>query len=603
MEIYEPNQKFAEYCKELKKDIKLNDEILFLKGLQLNLNSFEIDVAKNRCYYAYPPTGLQYLASAIENKKLKIKILDLNFEFLKRVIYDENFNYKKWINILKEYLEKNNPSIIGVSNSFAVYNSNFLEILRFLKDKGKIIITGGHNATYEGEMLLNEGLCHFVCTRESENKINYLLDNIFENDQTNPTPGILFKYKGEIYETCGKKDVVILRGNLINVHDLVPIEEYCKVGTLSPYSRMSGKDKPFATIIFNRGCEGGCRFCGVCDYMGIGVRSRDIKDVLDEMEYLYKERGIRHFEFLDDDFARFKDRAIEVLQGIIDRGLKITWASNNGFIARTLDEEIMEKMRDSGCIGFKIGVESGNPEILLEIRKPGNLETFRKFSQQIKKFPEMFIADNYIFGFPNENFKKIMQSYKFSIEMDLDWSSYAVYQHNVSYFGNKEERRKKKTNIIGDFIPTKDRFKGKLKTDEKIYVGPDIFNIPDETIPNRDQLNHIWFTFNLIRNFVYNKNLTPNGNPKKFISWTLAIEERYPTHPYINFFLAIAHLLDDDKEKSMIQLEKTKKNLLDKYWKERFDQFQFSGIVENFPKNKKEAQEIIDLLRKKYRQD
>jgi len=209
-------------------------------------------------------------------------------------------------------------------------------------------------------------------------------------------------------------------------------------------------------------------------------------------------------------------------------------------------------------------------------------------------------VDNYIFGLPNENFGQIMESYKFSNEMNLDWSSYAVYQHNVSYYGDKEERKKKTSNLIGDFIPTKDTFKGKLNSAEKIFEGPEVFKIPAEIKPSREQLNHIWFTFNLIRNFLFNKNLSEGGDPDKFIAWTSAIEERYPTHPYINFFLAIAHGIKGNSKEAEKELEKAKKNLMDEYWKRRFDEFGFTKGVYNFPENTEQTKELLTNLRKKY---
>ena len=115
-----PNEKLKKYCEELKQKIPLNKEVLLIKGPQINLNAFEVGVAKNRCYYAYPPTGLQYLAGAMKGHGLNVKILDLNFELLKRIKQDENFDYRNWISILDDYLKINNPSIIGVSNTFAV---------------------------------------------------------------------------------------------------------------------------------------------------------------------------------------------------------------------------------------------------------------------------------------------------------------------------------------------------------------------------------------------------------------------------------------------------------------------------------------------------
>lgn len=580
-----------EYCKDLKETISLNNKVLFIRGPEINFDFFEKEVALNQGYYVLPPTGLQYLAAAIENRDLKIKILNLGFEVLKKVKEDNYFNPKEWISILENTLQEFNPSIICVTNLFEIYKKDFEKILDFLKQEGKrIIIVGGQTPTYNGKELLEKELCHFVCLREGENKLNFLLDNLFEETTTKATSGILFKYNGKIESTGDGIDIVELKGNLIKTYELVPIEEYSKLGCLSAYSRMAGKDIPFATLIFTRGCMGNCRFCGVKDFMGEGVRTRVIKDVLDEIEYLYHNKGIRFIDWLDDDFTRYKDRTMDLLQGIINRGLKIKWASTNGFRAPTLDEELMKKLVDSGCIGFHIGVESGNPEKLKEIRKIGSLESFKKFSLLASKFPELFINDNYILGLPEDTFGSMLDSFYFSLEMDLDWSSFITYQPFLDYFGDG----KKSDSSFGSYVPLKNNLQS-CKDSSK-----DIFKIPKGVIPTKEQIKQIWFAFNLIRNFIYNKNLKPEGNPDKFISWTEPVQERYPTHPYLTMFLALAYLLKEDNEKAEEYYKKTKKNLEDIYWRDKMDEFELVGFINNFPKNKKQAKETLEELRKKY---
>ena len=594
------NEKLKLYCEELRQGRTMNNRLLFVKGPQFNLKTFEETIAKNRGYYAYPPTGFQYLAAAIEGRGLETQILDLNFEFLREVNLRNNPD-PDWFSILEKKLQDYNPSIVGVSNLFTVDIPCFREILEYMKDKEQIIITGGQNATYEGEELLNRGLCHFICERESENKLNFLLDNLYDQSRTKPTPGISFRYQGEIQKTEGDLDIVIPSGNLIEAHKLVPIEDYCKVGSLSPFSRMAGLDTPFAALLFNRGCVANCKFCGVRDYMGKGIRSRCVDDFLDEVEYLNKERGVKFFELIDDDFIGRKEVNLEVLQGLIDRNLDVQWAASNGLIASTLDETLMGMMRDAGCIGFKVGVESGNAEVLRRIKKPGTLGSFRRFSALTQKFPEIFTADNYIIGFPGETMGQMLDSYNFSLEMNLDWSNYSVYQHNVAYFGDEEERKRTKDNVIGDFTPTKDALGGKLQHQRDIFVGRDIFGIDPNTIPSREQVNNIWFTFNLVRNFIMNKNTQSDGDPEKYLSWTNTLEERYHSHPYINFFNSLANRLIGNAPEAESQYGKMLGNLEDTYWNQRFDQFGLTSIVNDFPTTSTNAQKALDSLKKEYK--
>jgi anaerobic magnesium-protoporphyrin IX monomethyl ester cyclase len=608
-------KKLEERCLELREQVYLNNKILLIKGLQCKPETFEIDVVKNRCYYAYPPTGLQCLAEAIhgENDKernLNVRILDLNFEFLKRTISDSSFNPQKWLNVLDEQMEEFNPSVVGTSNLFSTDTPPFIDILEHLrKDSQKrVILAGGQNATYDGKNLLRDDLCDFICRYEAENKVNFLLDTLHGfKDRNKPVSGILFKHDKEIIETEGEKDIVNLSGNLIKTYSLMqPIEEYSKVGTISPYLRMSGKDKPFATVLMNRGCHGACDFCGVPEFSGRKVRSKPTEDLLDELEYLYNERGVRHFEFLDDDLAVYKDKFAEVLEGILDRKLnEISWASNNGIIASCLDERLMQLMSETNCLGFKIGVESANEETLKKVKKPGTIPKFRKFAKMSERFPDMFIADNYILGLPNlensevsEPWGLIMKDYHFSKEMDLDWSCYFVFQPNVSYFGDRKEGD---SNYIGEFVPSNEAKKGKLVAPRGVVEGPEIFKLPSETIPSVSQVSQAQITFNLVRNFILNKNLTHEGRIDKYQKWVTAVQDRYPYDASMNLFLGIAYAMDGKTKKSEVQYSNARKNLRnDPYWQRRFNQFGLDEVVNSPPTTSSDAEQAIRFLRDKY---
>lgn len=578
---------FKDYCNTLKEKVS-NKNVLLVKIPQLNFNIFEEKLAKNKGYQVYPPAGLQYLSQSLKGRGLNVNILDMNYEFLKRVNFDSSFKPTQWKDILEESLDLYGPSFIGVSNIFRMEQENFFNVLKYLKTKEKdpIIFTGGQNATYIKEELLEKELCHFVCTREGENKVNYLFDQFLKEKETQPIPGIFFKSNKEIFSTGNGQDIVELKGDLIEEHKKLPIEEYVKVGTLGPFSRMAGEDVPFATIVFNRGCRANCTFCTVRDYMGKGVRSREIEDVLNEMSYLHFDRGIKHFEFLDDDITRYKDRLSNFLEEIPKRKMNITWSAQNGIIAYNCDADLLEKMRDSNCFGFKVGVESGNQERLKSIRKPGKVESFRKFAERAQKVPELFMSFNYILGFPEETFSEIMDTFNFSGELNSDWSSYSIY---IPLGADSKEEDKEE-----NFIPSKSSEKMEISK-KKVLEGYSVFNFPLEEIPSRDQLKEIWFSFNMQRNFIGNKNLLPTGDPEKFIKWMDVLQKTYSLNADMPFFLSLAYQLTSDKGQSEEYYKKTLENF-DKYWEKRFDQFDLTKILKNFPTNPDSTRKCLDNL-------
>lgn len=589
------NSKIDKYCQNLRKNHILNKKTLLVKVPQTNLVSnhlnkepilFNKKIALNNGYQAYLPTGLQCLAERIEDKGIDTKILDMNYELLKKVHNDPNYDTSQWLNILNESIKSYNPSVIGVGNAFTVAYANFLEVLKKIRnsDTHPIIIAGGQNATYEADYLLSKNLCDFVCEREGENKIDYIFNQLYQVGDVKNVSGIKFKFENKFERTSGPRDIVELQGNLINQHKKIPVEDYSRVGTFGPFSRMAGEDVPSAPIVFNRGCRGSCSFCTVRDYIGKGVRGRDVKEVLKEIDYFYG-RGIRHIEFLDDDLTKDKKRLENLLNGLSERD--VSWSAQNGLIAYDLTENILKKMSESGCIGFKVGVESGNPNILKKIRKPGSINSFKKFAKRINHFPELFTSFNYIIGFPEENFGQIMNTFDFSKELNSDWCSYSIYIP----LGTKKIKKDSNKN----FIPSKMNRQMNIKTNKKILRGYDIFKIDSKEIPTEDQLKEIWFTINMEKNFIKNKHLQPGGMPKKLAKWMSVLQKSYPLNADFPFFLSLAHQLSGEKKKSKKYLEKTIDNL-DTYWVERFSQFNLLNTLENFPKSSNATRKTIESL-------
>ena len=70
---------FLQVCNNFRNQYINNRKVLFIQTLQLQLSAFNRDVAKNKGYYAYPPTGLQWLVKSLETTDLDVTILDLNY--------------------------------------------------------------------------------------------------------------------------------------------------------------------------------------------------------------------------------------------------------------------------------------------------------------------------------------------------------------------------------------------------------------------------------------------------------------------------------------------------------------------------------------------
>jgi radical SAM superfamily enzyme YgiQ (UPF0313 family) len=587
----EDNSRMSAYCARLSSELPSNGRMLLIQIPQVILGSFSREIALKRSYYAFPPTGLQYLYEAIKHRDLEVRILDLNLELLKRVFEDPEFDHNNWPQLLEDALECFDPGIVGVSCLFDMGIGPMVEVLERIRRRNRsVVIAGGVIATYEWKALLSRKLAHFVIRGEGENKFDFLLDNLTEQKLNCPaTPGIHFSDDG-FHESQGAADVVMVHGNLIDSYKLVPIETYSKYGSLNPYSRQTDKlGHPYAAIQLCRGCRAECTFCSVRDFMGKGVRGRSIDDVLDEMTFLYEERGVRHFEWLDDDLLFYRREVKELFRRIIAKGWDIHWSANNGLISSSIDEELMDLMQRSGCIGFKIGIETGNEEMLKKVKKPGKHHKFLSFSRMLRDYPGPFVGGNFIVGLPGETFGQMMDSFRFALEMELDWCAFTVCQmiRGASAFSESGEyfeyQMKTDGTKVANFIPARETATGIVRTDDSIKKNMGIFCADPSELPSVEQVKEVWFAFNIIVNYVCNKNLQPEGRPRKFIGWVQTTRRAYPTNPYMLMFLAIAYLLDGDKEASSASLKEARSCVDSEYWRDRFAAFHLDELLTNFP--------------------
>ena len=67
----------------------------------------------------------------------------------------------------------------------------------------------------------------------------------------------------------------------------------------------------------------------------------------------------------------------------------MTWDCTNGVIAASCTDEVVAAAAESGCIGLNIGMESGNPEILKKIKKPGKVRNFLRAADILRKYPQI----------------------------------------------------------------------------------------------------------------------------------------------------------------------------------------------------------------------
>lgn len=122
---------------------------------------------------------------------------------------------------------------------------------------------------------------------------------------------------------------------------------------------------PIAMLETTRGCPFACNFCSVTTFFGRGFRHRPPEEVVAEIA---QAKQAAYF-FVDDNIVADREAAKALFRALIP--LKIRWLSQAS-LTMTKDRELMRLMRESGCAGVLVGMESITKGNLKQINKSWN---------------------------------------------------------------------------------------------------------------------------------------------------------------------------------------------------------------------------------------
>ncbi len=171
---------------------------------------------------------------------------------------------------------------------------------------------------------------------------------------------------------------------------------------------------PFVALYSTRGCPAQCTFClWPQTTSGHAWRKRSTDDVAAEMAHA-KELwpNVKEFFFDDDTFNIQKARTVELCAKL--KPLKLTWSSTSRV---TTDYETLKAMREAGCRLLIVGFESGDPQILKNIKKGATVEMAQRFTANCKKL-DLKVHGDFIIGLPGETRESIRKTIDFAKKLD-----------------------------------------------------------------------------------------------------------------------------------------------------------------------------------------
>tara|TARA_Y100000294_G_scaffold153277_1_gene152084 strand:- start:930 stop:2597 length:1668 start_codon:yes stop_codon:yes gene_type:complete len=384
--------------------IKKKQKVLFIMP---NFHWIDEDV---NALWDLLPWNLCQMAAMIEGICSDVKIIDA---------YKENLSKEQ----LKQEIKKFKPDIVGLTVLMDQYGEAAHIAANIVKNVSKNIINviGGVYVTANPKRIMIDKNFDYVVMGEGEYVFQQIV-GFYSNACDLPERGICFR-KNSNGDVENRGHAAFIK-NL----DALPKPAYHLIDLLSYTSRFANRRSadqpggyPYARIITSRGCPEKCSFCQVPSLQGSYFRARSPDNVCDEIEWLKKEYGIKAILFDDDNMFTNMKRGKALLRRMIDRGLSMPWTSIATAVFR-LDNDMVDLMVESGCTYIDVAIESGTERVTRDIiLKPINFKQAKTMVAYARK-KGIFVAANYIIGFPTETWEEIRETIKFSEEINADYT-------------------------------------------------------------------------------------------------------------------------------------------------------------------------------------
>lgn len=345
------------------KDVKNNEDYLPPLGIGIIVSSLD----------EYDIEFIDSIADNLSLQEVLSKINAIKPDFILINIFTTNFLLIKKI---VENISINTHWIIGGLSTKSLYN----EIFKWKTNNLIDIIYG------DGELIVNDIINSSL--REQPNK----KDNSKRYFLINKTSKYYVKDISE--ENLNRE--IFKNEPQINIHN-----------------------EPEISIYTSRGCPYNCAYC-----VAASSRNRDLGIVrrknsnriiaeLNEIKTIYPK--VTAIRVLDDLFLSNKQSFNEAT--LIFNSFNFSWRAMCHIKSiNSIEDKVLENIKDSGCSELFIGIESGSPQILKRIHKTDNIDTILKSVERVLKFG-ISVKGYFICGFPNETVDDLRKTYELATKL------------------------------------------------------------------------------------------------------------------------------------------------------------------------------------------
>ncbi len=366
---------------------------------------------RREAFWHLHPYNLAILAAMFDPAQHEIRIVDANIDDMTEEEFEDN---------VRDY----RPDLVGSSvlaNEFGITGHVACECAK-RACPGVVTVLGGVYPTTRPADAIRNPSVDYAVIGEGEYLFPALVAYL-EGRGPFPATGLAYRENG--------KPIIQERAPFVAPLDALPYPAF----HLTDYRRYANESfkhvvdapraLPYAKMITSRGCPIGCTFCQVEVISGKITRFQSASRVVDEMEWLVREYGVKAIDFLDDNFLGHKGRSEDILAEMIVRDVPVVWNAAN-VSSWYLNERLLDLMARSGCQYLSIAVESGVERVLKHvIKKPVRLPHVKAMIDYARKLG-LDTTTLWVVGSPGETWEEVRETIRVAEWIDADYTKINV---------------------------------------------------------------------------------------------------------------------------------------------------------------------------------
>lgn len=288
--------------------------------------------------------------------------------------------------------------------------------LEYLTEKNPNIfkVIWGSYSTFSPEEAVLNNCVDAAVIGEGEQTILDLITAYLKGNAWQDVCGIAYRFAG--------KPVVNPKMPLVEDLDSLPFPDRTLLLENENYYNPAVKKYPYTTMYTTRGCFGACVFCTSPVFYGRKIRMRSAQNVIDEIKHVVS-LGYKEIFFRDENFTSDRKRLIDICNAILEEQIDVTWICSSR--SDCIDENIAALMKKTGCHMVRLGIESGNDEILKKAAKNITVKDSANAVAALKK-NGIAIHAHMLLGLPGETADTISDTVDFAITLNPNIATFGI---------------------------------------------------------------------------------------------------------------------------------------------------------------------------------